>query len=80
MADFAKIVTASDGEQVLYFKDNGDEGPELVAMTNMDGITLRVGLGFADTDDGEAKREAQFNSVGVEHADEFRATAASMVR
>lgn len=65
---FAKIVIASDGEQVLFFKDNGDEGPELVHMTVESGITARLGMGF---DDDEV-RDAAFDKAAVEQADMVR--------
>lgn len=75
---FAKIIDATDGAQVLFFKDNGDDGPELVAMTELDGATLRLGFGYDDTDSGLAKREAYFLSVDIDVADKIRATVRAM--
>ena len=74
---FAKIVIASDGGQVLFFKDNGDEGPELVQMTVLDGMTARVALGFTDDEPGDRSRQAVFDAAGVNEADKFRALAKS---
>lgn len=72
---FAKIVIASDGEQVLFFKDNGDEGPELVQMTEAEGVTARLALGFEDDENGAAavKRDAAFDNADVFWADGVRA-------
>lgn len=80
MSDFAKIVIASDGEQVLFYLDNGDNGPELVQMTEIEGITARVGLGFKDDDSGDAARERAFNEVGIKQADAMRKLAKRAVQ
>lgn len=69
---FAKIVLASDGEQVLFYCDNGDNGPELVQMTEVEGITARVGLGFTEDDNGYVLRQKAFDSAGVKQADAMR--------
>lgn len=79
---FAKIVIASDGEQVLFFKDEGDEGqPELVQMTAHMGITARLALGFETDEAGDAyeKRDAAFDLVHVGWADQVRASAKSFL-
>ena len=74
MADFAKIVRASDGAQVLFFKDNDSEGaPCLTQVTEEDGVTAKLGISFTDDDDGGDKRDVAFNGSGVEQADGMRA-------
>lgn len=75
MTDFAKIVIASDGEQVLFHLDNGDDGPELVQMTVVEGVTARIGLGFNDDDEGYERRQKAFDVVGVKQADAMRELA-----
>ncbi|KQP36120.1 hypothetical protein [Pseudorhodoferax sp. Leaf274] len=71
---FAKIVIASDGEQVLFFKEEGDEGPELVQMTMEQGVTARLAMGFEDDEEGsaDAKRDAAFDKAGADYADQVR--------
>lgn len=79
-ATFAKIVIASDGGQVLFFKDNGEDGnSELVQMTCVDGITARLGMGFADDDAGDAARDRAFETAGVPLADVVRKTVLGML-
>jgi hypothetical protein len=51
MSDFAKIIRASDGEQVLFRKGEDDsEKACLFQMTEFEGITAELNLGF-DSDD-----------------------------
>ena len=71
MSDFAKIVRASDGEQVLFYKSADDEGrPTLVQASDYDGITLRMEVGFKK---GEFdKRDAAFSCAALAHADSTR--------
>lgn len=73
MADFAKIVRATDGGQVLFYKDNGDGGePVLKQVTEMGGITGAMNLGFTDDDEGEKARDAAFDRAEVKQADAMR--------
>lgn len=73
MSDFAKIVRASDGAQVLFYKDNGDDGaPVLRQITEMASITGAMNLGFTDDDPGYDKRDAAFDRAGVQQADALR--------
>jgi hypothetical protein len=78
---FAKIIIASDGEQVLAFKDNGDDGPELVLMTVVDGVTLRMGCGYPDGEDetAELKRDRAFEDAAESLANKIRAAAKEAV-
>lgn len=69
---FAKIITASDGEQVLFVKDNGDDGPELVQMTEVGGVTARIALGFTEDDVGYELRQKAFDKASLEQADLVR--------
>jgi hypothetical protein len=73
MADFAKIVRATDGTQVLFYKDNGDDGkPVLKQITDMDGITGAMNLSFSDDDEGYDRRDAAFDRADVTQADALR--------
>lgn len=74
MTDFAKIIRASDGAQVLIFKDNGDEGPELVFMTELDGVVARLGSGFEHDpeEDAYSKLDKAFDAADVRQADVIR--------
>lgn len=78
---FAKIIIAADGEQVLAFKDNGDEGPELVLMTVVDGVTLRMGAGYQDDEreSAEQKRDRAFDEAAESIANKLRAAAKEAV-
>lgn len=82
MTEFAKIVIASDGAQVLIFKDNGDEGPEVVFMTEMHGVTLRMGMGYEDDEDedAETKRNRAFEESATGQADAIRKVARQAVK
>lgn len=73
MSDFAKIVTASDGAQVLFYKDMGDDGPELVQVTEVGGTTGRIALGFDDNENGFMLRQRAFDVASIEQADQMRA-------
>lgn len=73
MADFAKIVIASDGAQVLFYKDNDEDGnPTLVHVTEEQGVTANMALSFTDDDDGFDKRDAAFDGSDAEKADAMR--------
>lgn len=75
--DFAKIVRASDGAQVLFYKDTDDENrPRLSQVTEYDGITANIGFGF-DDDDWD-KLDKAFSESWVGRADEIRELVAKM--
>jgi hypothetical protein len=70
MADFAKIVRASDGEQVLFRKgENDDEKPCLFQMTDFDGFTAELNMAFKS----EAAMEQAFEKADQAQADAVRA-------
>lgn len=73
MSDFAKLVRASDGAQVLFLKDQSVDGrPTLYRYTEFEGITAKLGLSYADTDSGYEHLDKAFNEMGVADADAFR--------
>jgi hypothetical protein len=73
MSDFAKLVRASDGAQVLFLKDSNDEGcPTLYQYTAHDGITAKMGIVFADDVFGDASCDKAFQACDVAAADAFR--------
>jgi major membrane immunogen (membrane-anchored lipoprotein) len=73
MPDFAKIVAASDGAQVLFYKDHDDDGaPSLMQVTEKDGVTGSYEVSFTDDDSGYELRDAAFRKSGVEQADAIR--------
>lgn len=76
---FAKIVTATDGAQVLFFKDIGDDGPELAQVTAFDGLTARCGMGFTDDDEGYDLRDKAFDKADLDAADLVRKMFADML-
>jgi hypothetical protein len=75
-ADFAKIVRASDGAQVLFYKDSDGDGPALQQVTEVEGVAGAFSFGFTDDDEGYDKRDAAFEKAGVEEADALRALVA----
>lgn len=79
--DFAKIVRATSGRQVLVYRGSEDEtgNPELVIATVVDGVMVKLGSGFNDTDDGCEARDKAFAGFGAEMADEFEAIAVGAV-
>jgi hypothetical protein len=79
--DFAKIVRTTSGRQVLAYMDSEDEtgNPSLVMVIAIDGVTVTLGSGFKDTDDGYESRDKAFAGYGVEMADKFEAMAVGAV-
>ncbi|AZS78772.1 hypothetical protein ELS24_10145 [Achromobacter spanius] len=78
--DFAKIVRTDTGRQVLYYADSNEEGePQVIAVTSVEGITVRVGMTFKDSDSGHDKRDKFFGQVSPEHASKFEAMAIGAV-
>ena len=71
MDDFAKIVRASDGAQVLFYKGQDDEGrPTSFQLTELDGIHAAVNMSFKD-EEWDALDSA-FAKAGLEQADAVR--------
>lgn len=79
--DFAKIVRTTAGRQVLVYTDQEDEtgNPSLVMATCVDGVMVKLGSGFNDTDDGHAARDKAFAKFDAEKADKFEAMAVGAV-
>ena len=72
-SDFAKIVRASDGEQVLFWKGATDDGePRLCSSTVMDGMTADLNFDFKDNEGGWADLDYAFLNSDVERADAVR--------
>lgn len=73
MTDFAKIVRATDGAQVLFYKDTGENGePLLRQVTEFDGITGAMALSFTDDDEGYSRRDTAFATCDAKQADALR--------
>lgn len=73
MKDFAKLFTTVDGGQVLVYMDSNDDGkPTLYQMTDVDGITAKIGKSYRDTEDGEEQLDEAFCWFGVLDAEAFR--------
>jgi hypothetical protein len=79
--DFAKIVRTTTGRQVLVYTVSEDEtgNPSLVIATCIDGVMVKLGSGFNDTDAGYAARGKAFAGYSVEMADKFEAMAVGAV-
>lgn len=73
MSDFAKIVRTPDGKIVLFLKDQNDEGkPALWRMTEVEGVTAKLGVAFSDDDFGYESCDKAYEACGVEEAVAFR--------
>ena len=78
--DFAKIVRASNGLQVLFYVelDGGDyKAHQVVTMSDAQ-VDLAVGFDGDDEDANERKAYAMLDALGVEHADQLIAHVAKM--
>jgi len=75
--DFAKIVRASSGRQVLVYcdSDDGEGRPQMMMMTVVDGVTVQINAGFNSTIEGCDKRDLSFNNYDIAAADKFEAMA-----
>lgn len=72
MADFAKVIRASDGEQVLFYKGQNDDGdPTLFQLTELEGLNAAFNLSFKD--DSWDALDSAFEKAGVEQANAMRA-------
>lgn len=73
MRDFAKLVRATDGAQVLFLKDDNDDGkPTLYRMTEYEGITAKLGIAFSDDDFGYEACDKAYDDCDMIAADTFR--------
>lgn len=81
MADFAKIINASDGAQVLFFKATDDEDgrPQLRQITEFEGVFAAFNMTFSDDDAGWDKLDAAFDTRTQEDADAVRKAVTSML-
>lgn len=71
MSDFAKIVRASDGAQVLFYKGQDDDGrPQLFQVTYFEGVIANLNFSFAT--DAWSMLDAAFDRAGLEQADTIR--------
>lgn len=79
--DFARIVRTTSGRQVLVYMDSEDEAgnPSLIMVIAIDCVTVKLGSGFKDTDDGYEARDKAFAGYSVEMADKFEAMAVGAV-
>jgi hypothetical protein len=73
MSDFAKIIRATDGQIVLFLKEQSDEGkPALYRMTEHEGVTAKLGIQFDDDEAGDQACQKAYDACDVETADAFR--------
>jgi hypothetical protein len=72
---FAKLFDF-DGYQVLVTCDThpDTDAPLITVRTHKSGLVVSTAIGFAVTDEGEAKRDKAFQSITRERADAMRAT------
>ena len=72
----AKIVNATDGAQVLFYKStNSSNGkPQLRQVTEFEGMFAEVNLEFKDVDEGWAGLDRAFAEAGLKQADQVRET------
>lgn len=78
--DFAKIVRASSGLQVLFYvePDGGDYKVHQVVTLRDAQADLAVVFAGDDEDANERKAYAMFDALGVEHADKLIAHVVEM--
>lgn len=71
--EFAKIVVASDGAQVLFYCSSDERGsPQVRQITEVDGMIIEMNIAFADDDEGWDKRDEWFQAAGQPVADLVR--------
>lgn len=75
MSDFAKIVRATDGAQVLFYKTMQNDCPAIMQVTDAYGVLAEITAQFNDTDIGWGDRELAFEKAGIEEADAVRKAA-----
>lgn len=60
------------GGQVLFMLDQNDEGePTVMQKTLVDGVSIGIGMGFKDTDEGYEQRDEYFSKIDQEIAEKF---------
>lgn len=79
--DFAKIVRASDGRQVLFFVEPYGGEYHFHQVTNHDGFQADLKVGFTSADDEKNERGAMamFDSANQERADKVIKVIAGMM-
>lgn len=72
--DFAKIIRASDGAQVLFYKstDNDTGKPQLRQVTEFDGMFAELNVSFSDDDKGWDRLGKRFSAADEAQANEVR--------
>lgn len=75
MSDFAKIVRATDGAQVLFYKTMQNDCPAIAQVTDAYGVIAEITAQFNDTEMGWGDRELAFEKAGIEEADAVRKAA-----
>ena len=69
--DFAKIVRATNGQQVLFFVEPDGNAYKLHQIMNLTDAQVDFAVGF-DSSDADANERVAFKAlddIGVEHAD-----------
>lgn len=72
--DFAKIVRASCGIQVLFFVEPAEDVCNLHQVINLNDAQVDIALGFVNSSDADERERRAFtmlDGVGVEHADKL---------
>lgn len=69
--DFAKIVRATTGEQVLFYiePEGGDYKLHQITQCELGQVDLSIGFTSKDEDKNEKNARIAFSSIGIEHAD-----------
>lgn len=75
MSDFAKIVRATDGAQVLFYKTMQNDCPAITQVTDAYGVLAEITAQFNDKAMGWGDRELAFEKASVEEADAVRKAA-----
>jgi len=80
--DFAKIIRASDGRQVIVFVELDDGDYQLKIATHFDGVMVMAGLGFdsANEERNEQAAYALLAAWGLEQADKWLAGVEKMFK
>lgn len=80
--DFAKIICASDGRQVLFFVEPVGGDYHVHQVTNHDGFQADLKFGFTcnDADKNEREAMAMFDSSNQERADNVIKAIAEMMK
>jgi hypothetical protein len=81
VSDFAKIIRAADGEQVLFFKSTDSESgkPQLRQVTEFEGMFAELNMAFTDDDAGWDKLDKCFDAADEAQANGVRAAIHKML-